>query len=600
VGGDDSAYIQRAFDFAHKFKYPGFQGPVYPMIISPIIGLWGINLFILKLLSSVFILAGIYIFYKSFHKVISEAVFYPVFLTISVCGAFLYYGSQTYSESLFFFLEVVLFYYIFKNFNPEEPEKPFTKETVLKFAGLGIISAFGALTKNIAFIWPFAVAGYFLFEKKWKSAGASFAGFIVFYGIWEFFKRTLNSQKTLQISSQSSVLLQKNPYDKTQGLEDFVGFMHRFWDNSLLYLSKYIFQFTGWRSVLMRDNEVGMVSPFLAVAVYILLGIAFLNVIKRNKFLLFTGIYLFAMYFSTFFVLQKMWDSGRMIIDYLPFTLLFIFGGLYYASVNLGKRLRFLSFTGILAVLILLIFHLYYKSSEAGFLSAASENGGNIESVILKASNLSDNLITVFLVLFVPAFLILIYFGLKNIKEKGDALIFIKNRGIGSVIGFITLVLMIITFFAQIKVTLPTAATNIENIKQNLKGDKLCGFTPDWKNYITMTQYAAKLVPDNVNIACRKPEIAFVYTGRVFKPIYKVPSDNADTLLSTLKKMNVDYVIMASLRKYESKKTEYTINTIERFLYPIQKKYPEVIVPVYQVGDDEKATLIKIDYSKVK
>jgi hypothetical protein len=153
---------------------------------------------------------------------------------------------------------------------------------------------------------------------------------------------------------------------------------------------------------------------------------------------------------------------------------------------------------------------------------------------------------------------------------------------------------------AQIKSTVPAVAANTENLKQNLKGDKLYGFSPDWKNYILMTQYAAENIPDSVNIACRKAEIAFVYTGRVFQPIYKVPSTDPDTLLNNLKKMNVGYIIMAKLRKYETKKTEYTINTIERYLYPIQQKYPNVFQAVYQVGQDEEATLIKVDYSKVK
>ena len=36
-GGDDSAYIQRAFNFVHGFIFPGYQGPLYPMVLSPFI-----------------------------------------------------------------------------------------------------------------------------------------------------------------------------------------------------------------------------------------------------------------------------------------------------------------------------------------------------------------------------------------------------------------------------------------------------------------------------------------------------------------------------------------------------------------------------------
>ena len=32
--GDDSAYILRAFELVKEFKFPSFQGPLYPMLMS--------------------------------------------------------------------------------------------------------------------------------------------------------------------------------------------------------------------------------------------------------------------------------------------------------------------------------------------------------------------------------------------------------------------------------------------------------------------------------------------------------------------------------------------------------------------------------------
>ena len=51
---------------------------------------------------------------------------------------------------------------------------------------------------------------------------------------------------------------------------------------------------------------------------------------------------------------------------------------------------------------------------------------------------------------------------------------------------------------------------------------------------------------------------------------------------------------MASLRKYEAQKTQYTINTIHRYLFYIQQKYPERIKLVKQIGTDEPAYLFEI------
>ena len=55
---------------------------------------------------------------------------------------------------------------------------------------------------------------------------------------------------------------------------------------------------------------------------------------------------------------------------------------------------------------------------------------------------------------------------------------------------------------------------------------------------------------------------------------------------------------MGSLRKYPTQKTEYTINTVQRYLYYIQLKYPQSIILVNKIGMDESAYLFKIDYDK--
>ena len=156
---------------------------------------------------------------------------------------------------------------------------------------------------------------------------------------------------------------------------------------------------------------------------------------------------------------------------------------------------------------------------------------------------------------------------------------------------------MFLTLFSTFGSLFKQAQTHSEVLKKNFAGDMLAGFTPDWKNYINMCKYAAETVPKESGIACRKPNIAFIYTGRKFTGIYNVPSQNSDTLFSKLKEMKADYIIIGSLRKYEERKTEYTINTIERFIYPIQVKYPEMFKIAHTIGADEISTLIKVDYS---
>jgi hypothetical protein len=119
---------------------------------------------------------------------------------------------------------------------------------------------------------------------------------------------------------------------------------------------------------------------------------------------------------------------------------------------------------------------------------------------------------------------------------------------------------------------------------------------PDWVNYIKMSRWAAENVPKDMNIGSRKPSISFIYSGKEFIGLYRVPSDNADSLLANLKSRKIDYVMMASLRTIPERKTQYTISTINRILYPIQEKYPQKLTLVHQIGVDEKAYLFKINY----
>jgi hypothetical protein len=227
-------------------------------------------------------------------------------------------------------------------------------------------------------------------------------------------------------------------------------------------------------------------------------------------------------------------------------------------------------------------------------------------------------------------------------------------------------------------------------LQKNLSGNKYAGWTPDWVNYFKMSEYAAKKLPKDAVVACRKASMSFVYTGKNFSGIGGVPSatldsalhpdeykqkflgvilsekmlsnvtnalfptmrtivlgDNKwhftydvpeslynqcvaemkrydvpfftepqamadsirkkfkesyavypDDLLYRLKKSNVQYVIVASLRQNPKQKTENTINTVRRYLYFIENKYPGTFRKVHQIGSDdgEPATLYEVHY----
>jgi hypothetical protein len=71
-----------------------------------------------------------------------------------------------------------------------------------------------------------------------------------------------------------------------------------------------------------------------------------------------------------------------------------------------------------------------------------------------------------------------------------------------------------------------------------------------------------------------------------------------DDLLEDLRVNQVGYVIMASLRAVPTENTGRTINTVQRYLYFIQQKYPGIFTLAQQIGEDneEPAWLYRINY----
>ena len=129
------------------------------------------------------------------------------------------------------------------------------------------------------------------------------------------------------------------------------------------------------------------------------------------------------------------------------------------------------------------------------------------------------------IIIFVPLILILLPWGLLelgNIK---------KVRWLQPAV----ILFLIIVFFRLFGLSVNKAKANNDILMKNLKGDKYTGFTPDWGNYLKMSEWAAKNVPEESMIASRKPSMSYIYgDGRGFMGIYRFPTLPADTALALM------------------------------------------------------------------
>jgi hypothetical protein len=431
-GGDDSAYILRAYDFVHGFSYPGYQGPMYPFLLSPFILLFGIKLPLLKFLSLISLVISIVFLYKAFNKRIPGFILSGTLLLISINYFVLYFGSQTYSEAFFMMVQSIFFWYFASRILDRNPEQWILPQYIM----MGFLMFLMTLTKSIAFAAVIAIAAFYIVNRRWKDLLYTTGSFISFYSVFELLKRMLWGNTNLQFASQGSGLMYKDFYNPSMGKEDFSGFIQRFFDNSNLYFSKHLYKFLGFRDEYATD-----INPFLTILTYAILIAALVYCLRKNKLLFFIGIYVLSMCSVEFLVLQKHWDQWRLIIIFYPLILMLVFSALYF----LFKQPKLKSFQ------------------------------------------------------------------------------------------FLVPIIAVIIFFSSFSVTNDHIKLQRPILERNLKGDLLYGLTPDWVNYIQMSKWAAKNIPQDQKIASRKPEISFVYSGRRFTGISKVPVVLLDTFLQRIK-----------------------------------------------------------------
>jgi hypothetical protein len=76
---------------------------------------------------------------------------------------------------------------------------------------------------------------------------------------------------------------------------------------------------------------------------------------------------------------------------------------------------------------------------------------------------------------------------------------------------------------------------NQKVLAKNISGNRYYGFTPDWQNFLRMSEWVGENIPDTVLVASRKPSMSFIYSGgRDFYGIYRFPSVAPEKLLGDL------------------------------------------------------------------
>ncbi|MDR1357040.1 MAG: hypothetical protein LBJ58_05150 [Tannerellaceae bacterium] len=419
LSGDDSDYLISAENFWRHFAYPGGHAPLYPMLLSPLAGIFGMKLLLFKSLSALFIVLSFWLLYKSFRGVVPSLILMPALLLASVCSYIFFYAGYTYSEPLFMLLQSVFVYFFSKYFLTTGQDASYgLKDGWRKYLVIAAIALCLALARSIGYAVIGAVVIFLLTQRRWKDVLYFNAAFVLVFAAFQILKSLAwpGSGEAYGITRLFSI----DPYNPSLGTENFAGIMKRFVENSNIYLSFFLYQFMGF--VKETPPEYVLDSPVRTVVTYLLYGLCLAAVFKRNRALLFIGLYAGVMNFTSFVALQSLWAQDRLIMVYYPLMLIFLLGGICYL--------------------------LRIKALRKGFL-------------------------------LYPLLLVVIACGTLNTTAK-------------------------------------KVARNLPVLQQNLLGDNLYGLTPDWRNFIKGSEWAARNLPKDAIIVSRKPSISKVYTGRDF------------------------------------------------------------------------------------
>ncbi len=599
-GGDDSSYIVSAKKFLEGVNFPTWHGSFYPIFLSLPMLIFGVNLIVFKIISFLLIVGHLVFFYLAFKNRISSTLLSLVVIITAVNSYLLYFASQTYSEALFLFLQSIVIFVFFHLMDTVEEGKMKGFRPLGWWLSFGVLSLLLGTTRNIGYGMLIAIIIFFLIDRKYRAALYSVLSFLIFaipynlykWIVWGFGPGGGNSGRINEI-------FYKDPYNAAAGTEDFAGMITRFIENSKIYLSKHFFVITGFKNEMTAGT-----SGFLTIIMYVLFIVVLIYAFRKSKVMRFVGMYLGIAIFITFITLQQKWGQLRLILVFTPLILLYFSWGIY----QLSKKKHW----GILQFLLVL-------------------------------------------------FLMIIMFHTFGISVK-------------------------------------KAKSNSKVLARNIHGNLYYGFTPDWVNFLKMSEWASENLPKNAVVASRKSSMSFVYgKGKEFYSIYRFPVENPDTvilrlkeqnkdfcivdprllvsntisdnlklyfmvqnvafvndgkivygiydlnsndptfrqslhndglncnmsldslkktvdlgglssyavvpdtLINILKKGGVDYIIRASLRINPAMKTDRTINTILRYMYFIEQKYPGIFTLVQQIGDnnDEPAYLYKINYDRI-
>jgi hypothetical protein len=598
TGGDDSSYIEMAHNFLIGKSFPTWHGPLYSILLSIPIMIFGVNVIWLKIISFLFIIGHLALFYITFRKIVSPAILTLIMLVVSVNASILYFASQTYSEAMYMFLQALIVFLFVKAYLTEDPQHKFSfKDDLLQWLSLGFFIFVASLTRNIGIVALGVMLLILLIDKRFVESLMLTGSYFVFFLPFKLYKYLVWHTEVSKASRPFHEILLKNFYDSSEGYEDFSGMVTRFFENARLYLSKHFMVGLGLHNPTSTDKSYFV--TFLIVAL-ILLALYF-AIKNKNKVMLFVALLLGGSMAATFISLQQSWDQMRMVVIYIPMLLLLIVWGIQQLAGKQGY--------GFLNVVIPLLLCVVFFKTIGYSMDKMKHN----QKVLAK--NIRGNLYYGF----TPDwqnFLRMSEWVEKNIpkgevvasRKPSMSFIYSKGRDFYGMYRFPTEVPE--QLIGELKqrigemVVIPNKSIDQKwpaELQWSIKKANVA-YVAEGSDLYGIYDFKGQGGTETVQ-TLGKLNVSPFSTDSLLNRVKVSPKDcfavSPDSLLYTLKRSKVKYVIVASLRANPNMNTGNIVNNIQRYLFFVEQKYPGILKVVYQIGntaEDEPTWLYQINY----
>lgn len=584
LSGDDSFYILRAKDFLATFKTHNYQGPLYPIVLSLVMAVFGFNLLPLKLFSLAALLGFFYFTFIAFRKHIPTLLLFTMLFLSSFNAHLLYFGSQTFSETFYMLLLSLTILVFFRFFIQKENGETAIgwKQDIKRHLLLALTVLAMVLTRSVGYSALIAIVGYFLFYGQWKNIGLHLASFLLLFGMYAVVAHFLWDTEIFP-ASQGSSLLNKNFYRPELGQEDLGGLIVRFAQNSLQYLSGKLY---GAMGLMFEDTR----NALLAIGTYLLAITTLIFAYKRNRYLFFTGLITGSLLVTTFIILQTAWNQQRLIMPVYPYILLLLFAALYYLlDLRRTRSWQFL----LIIPLVVLLFAGIADTKQA--VTYAQKIKTSFDGLTPDWYNYTKACRWV---------------G-ENLKET-EARVACRKPEIATIYGNGA------NFYGIYSVPTTSLETFLQDWEKGENGYALYDLTKEGvqQHYpLIAKDYDGLLAIDDKRFIISKyPEKGFVPEALINQTSITSPGELkdyingkpcsiffADSLLANLKRDEVTHVLSASLRTNPNVNNGEIISTVERYISYIAEKYPTLLRKIHQEGADnnEPAQIYRLEWDRV-